>query len=267
MAILATGAIGAICAVMLTVASKLMFVPTAEDEADLRLILPGANCGTCGYPGCDGYAAALVGGDVKTNLCIPGGDAVARNIAELLGVEFEDVIEQVAVCHCGGSFEVAERQHVYEGIPTCAATKLLYGGAISCNYGCLGYGDCAEICPNGAICIEDGVARINPRRCKGCGMCKRTCPNGIISTVADTVRVIVKCSSCDKGAEVRKKCSVGCIACKRCEKECPDGAITIVENLATIDYDKCSDCGRCAEVCPTKCIKVSDFSGAFRTIT
>ncbi|MDR0905354.1 MAG: RnfABCDGE type electron transport complex subunit B [Oscillospiraceae bacterium] len=263
-AILAVAAIGAICAVMLTVASKVMYVHTDEREADLRDCLPGANCGSCGYAGCDGYAAALVGGDAKTNLCVPGGDDVSRQISDILGVPFEDVIEQVAICHCGGSYDVSEKKLEYQGIMTCAAAKTLYGGESACAYGCLGYGDCAVVCPNNAVCIEDGVARINPRRCIGCGACARVCPNKIISTVPDTVRVIIKCSSCDKGADVRKKCEVGCIGCRKCEKECPESAITVTNNLAVIDYDKCSGCGHCAEVCTTKCIKAADFSGVFR---
>ena len=263
LAILATASIGAICAIMLTVASKIMSVPTDETETDIRAILPGANCGACGYAGCDGYASALAGdGDVKTNLCIPGSDDVSLQISEILGVEFEDVAERVAICHCGGSYDLSLPLHEYKGITSCAATKLLFSGDRTCNYACLGYGDCAKICPHGAICIQDGVARINPDRCKGCGMCVRACPNGIISTVALSSQVIIKCSSCDRGAEVRKKCGAGCIACKRCEKVCPTGALTVVNNLAVIDYDKCTGCSLCATVCTQKCITAVDFSSS-----
>ena len=169
-AILAVTVIGIICAVMLSVASKVMAVKTDERTAELREALPGANCGACGYPGCDGYAAALAEGDVKTNLCIPGADAVGMKLSAILGVEFEDVEEKVAVVHCRGDCDATRDRVDYEGAETCAAAKLL-GGKGSCSYGCIGFGDCARACPNDAVCVEKGVARIDTRKCTGCGLC------------------------------------------------------------------------------------------------
>jgi len=266
LAILSMGAVAAICGVILSVASKIMHVEVDETEAALRAHLPGANCGACGFAGCDGYAVALAKGEVATNLCTVGGDAVAREIAETLGTAPEDVAELVAINHCGGSASVAEKLHEYQGFMMCSGARMYFGGDSTCAYACLGYGDCALVCPNDAICIRDGVARINPRRCIGCGLCAKACPNHIISMVSDTVRVIVKCSSCDKAADVRQKCKAGCIACGKCEKECPQGAIKVENNLAIIDYDKCTGCGYCAEVCVVKCIKAADFTGAIRSI-
>jgi RnfABCDGE-type electron transport complex B subunit len=263
LSIAAVSAIGLICAVMLTVASKVMAVEEDERASLIRDVLPGANCGACGFAGCDGYAEALAGGDTKPNLCVPGSDAVSKQISDILGVEYAEVVERVAVCQCGGSEGIGSQKMEYSGIKTCAAAKTLYGGANACRYGCIGYGDCANVCPNGAICIEGGIARINTRLCTGCGLCARTCPNGIITTLADSVTTVVTCRSREKGAVVRQKCSNGCIACQRCVRECTAEAISVVDNLAVIDYEKCSGCGHCAEVCTTKCIKVANFKGMF----
>ena len=254
--------IGIICAVMLAVASKIMHVAVDERVERIREALPDANCGACGFAGCDGYAEALVSGEgTATNLCVPGSEAVSRAISDVLGVEFVDVIEHVAVVKCGGVIGISAQNADYEGIDTCLAAKQLYGGQRSCRYGCLGHGDCAAICPNNAICIENGIAHVDTRRCIGCGMCVKACPKGIIAVVPDSVETVVWCSSYEKGADTRIACSAGCIGCKRCEKECHSQAITVENNLAVIDYDKCTHCGRCAEVCVTHCIKVADFRG------
>lgn len=262
LSILTVTVIGIICAVILAFASKVMAVKTDERLPEIRAILPGVNCGACGYPGCDGYAAALLTGSVKTNLCIPGGDTVSKNISDKLGLAFEDVVEKVAVVHCGGDCSATKDKMDYQGIKTCSAAKLLYGGKGLCSFGCLGFGDCVNVCPNSALYMDNGIARVNSRLCTGCGMCVVTCPKGIISVIPDVARVAVACSNTDKGAVVRQLCSRGCIACKRCEKECPENAIVVENNLAVIDYEKCTGCGRCAEVCPVKCILYADYSGA-----
>lgn len=254
LSILAVGVVGAICAIMLTVASKFMAVEVDERAVAIREALPGANCGACGYAGCDGYAAALVECGVKTNLCTPGGDATSRTISGLLGTAFEDVVEQVAVVHCGGCHGVAVKKMEYEGIKRCAAVKMHYGGEGACTFGCLGYGDCVSVCPNDAIKMVDGVANIDARYCTGCGLCTRACPNSIIALHDDTIKVIVACVSHDRGADVRRKCSNGCIGCQKCVRECPEKAISMSENLAVIDYDICTSCGHCVEVCVTKSI-------------
>lgn len=264
-AILSVTVIGIICAVMLAVASKIMEVKEDERFPAVRDCLPGANCGACGYAGCDGYARALIEDEgVRTNLCVPGGDAVSRCLSEVLGVEFLDVIEQVAVIKCKGDCSVTSEKMDYEGIESCAAAKLLFGGTGKCSFGCMGLGDCAKICPQSAICIENGIAHVNTRLCTGCGMCVSACPNKLISVMADVEKVLVTCSNTDKGALTRAVCTHGCIGCRKCEKECPTGAVTVVDNLARIDYDKCRDCGHCVEVCVTGCIMNGDFSGIHR---
>ena len=264
-AIILVSAIGLICAVMLAVASKVMAVKEDERFPAVRECLPGANCGACGFAGCDGYAHALVDdGSTKTNLCVPGADAVSRKLSEVLGVSFEDVVEQVAVIKCKGDCNFTADKMDYYGMSSCAAAKLLYGGMGKCTYGCIGLGDCAHACPNGAICLENGIAHVDTRKCSGCGICTRTCPNKLISLMSDVEKVLVTCSNTEKGAITRQKCSHGCIGCKKCAKECPVEAITVDNFLASIDYDKCINCGHCAEVCPTGCIMHEDFGGIHR---
>ena len=257
-------AIGLLCAIMLVLASKFFAVNEDETVKQIRECLPGANCGACGYAGCDGYAKALAEDKertLKANLCIPGGDAAAKSIAEILGVEFEDVVEQVAVIRCHGDCEHTAHRMDYVGIRSCEAAKTMYGGNGKCIFGCIGLGDCIKVCPEGAICIENGMAHIDTRKCIGCGLCARTCPRGIISLMADVERVMVTCSNKDKGAVARQKCSNACIGCKKCEKVCPYGAIKVIDNLAQIDYSLCKRCGLCVESCPVGCVIMSDFYG------
>lgn len=259
--IIAVTVIGLACAVMLSVASVVMEVKVDERITKVRECLPGANCGACGYTGCDGYAAALVEDGAKTNLCIPGADATAKAVADVLGVEAEDVVEQVAFVACRGNCGNTHRKYEYQGIETCAAAKILYGGDGSCIYGCLGHGDCTAVCPNNAIKVIDEIAVIDHSLCSGCGMCAKTCPNGVIRMITDVSRVYVGCQNTEKGAVARKHCTAACIACKKCEKECPVGAIKVENNLAVIDYSLCTHCGHCAEVCTTQCIAVADLTG------
>ena len=252
--------IALLCAILLTVASVYFAVKEDETALAIRDCLPGANCGACGYSGCDGYAKALADkATAETNLCVPGGDNTAKEIATILGVDAVDVVEKVAFVACNGTCDVVEKKYEYQGHKTCHTANMAYSGDRVCNFACLGYGDCASVCPRDAITIKNGVARVNPRKCIGCGICVRKCPNGIIHLVNDTSRVVVECSNHDKGAVTRKACSNGCIGCMKCEKTCPRGAIKVKDNLATIDYSLCTGCGECAAVCPVHCIHEGSF--------
>ncbi len=255
LALAVVAGLGLIAAVLLTVASHFLRVKEDERVKMLRARLPGVNCGACGYSGCDEYAKALAEGGVKTNLCIPGADAVAAELAEILGLEAEDVVEHMAVVHCNGTCEATSKKAVYSGVQSCKGAAMLYGGPDACAYGCLGFGDCAAVCPVNAICMEQGIARIDRKTCIGCGLCAKTCPKGIISLIPDIENTAVLCSNRDKGALARKVCTNACIACKKCEKNCPTGAIKVEDNLAQIDYDLCTGCGICIEGCPTHCLK------------
>ena len=256
-AIISVAVIGAACAFVLSLASKFMAVKVDERAAKLLECLPGSNCGACGYPGCAGYAEALnTEPDIKMNLCAPGGAETLKKISAILGGDADADMEmdvRAAVVHCRGSLSVQQKKMEYKGIKTCAAASRIFGGERGCAFGCLGYGDCQAVCPSGAVCIEDGLANIN-QNCTACGLCVKACPNKLISIENKTLSSVVLCKNLEKGAAVRKKCSMGCIACGKCVRECQYGAITIVDNLAKIDYDKCMDCGHCAETCVTKCI-------------
>lgn len=241
---------------LLTVCSHFFAVQEDPKKQQIRDCLPGINCGACGYNGCDGYAAALVEGGVQPNLCIPGAQTTANAIGDILGIEvvepFKDVVAFVA---CNGQCDAVSKTAEYDGIQTCFAASMIYGGTNSCRYGCLGHGDCAAVCPADAICLADGIARVDTSRCLGCGICVKTCPKHIISMVSQYAETVVMCSNTQKGADARKACKNACIGCKKCEKTCPNGAITVQNNLAVIDYDKCTNCGACVKECPTGCLK------------
>ena len=246
--------IGVVCALVLCIASKFMYVKTDERIASLEEILPAVNCGACGYPGCSGYASALLSGSVKTDLCTPGGNDVLRKISAVLGIDAGSMEKKTAVVNCNGDSGAQKKKMEYRGIQSCEAAKSHYGGENSCAFGCLGYGDCKKVCPVSAICMKENLARVINENCTGCGLCVKACPVNIISIEKTNVPVIIACRNIEKGAVTRKKCSNGCIACSKCVKECPDGAISMKENLAWIDYEKCSGCQKCVNVCVTKCI-------------
>ena len=258
--LLVLAAIGALCAALLVVAAKYFSVEENKTEAALRDCLPGANCGACGFSGCDGYAKALAeGATEKTTLCIPGGDKTAAELAGILGKEAEDVVELAAYVGCGGTCDASGRKYDYRGKPSCIAASAAFNGDRFCTYACLGYGDCMQVCPRNAISIVGGIAKIDASKCIGCGLCAKTCPKHIIHLVKDTTRVVVKCSNPSKGADVRRICKSGCIGCGKCVKVCPTGAMTLKDNLATIDYSKCTSCGLCAESCPSHCLEEGSF--------
>ena len=254
-AFLIVAGVSLVLGVLLALVSHFFHVPEDPTKAQIRACLPGVNCGACGYTGCDDYAAALAAGGVKPNLCIPGAQDTADAIGAILGVEaeaFEDVVAFVACNgHCGATRDKAS----YQGVPSCQAAAMVYGGPGSCSYGCMGLGDCAAVCPADAICTIDGIAHVDTSRCLGCGLCAKTCPKGVIRMVPQHTEIAVQCNNKDKGADARKACQNACIGCKKCEKACQSGAITVTDNLASIDYAKCTNCGACAEGCPTGCLK------------
>lgn len=256
LAIAIVAIIGLIAGLGLSTASAALEVPADETVENLRAALPGANCGACGFSGCDGYAAALAAGEAEPNRCAPGGPSTAAALAELLGVDAGEMEQKAAMVRCGGSCGHVQIKYEYQGRPSCAAAAAHFAGPISCPYGCLGFGDCADACEYGAIEVKDGLARVNSLRCTACGRCVKTCPKGLISLLPVSLDAVVRCSNKDKGGQTRKDCTVGCIGCMKCTKVCPTGAITVQENLARIDPDTCIGCGACAETCPVQCIQM-----------
>lgn len=248
-------AIGLVCAAILTIASKVFFVPVDETFAKLRAELPGANCGACGFNGCDDYANALAEDhSLSCSLCPVGGADCAAKLAEVLGVEAGSADKQVAVVRCNGTSGAVKSLMEYAGVKTCTAAKQFYGGINACSYGCIGFGDCVAKCDFNAIQICDGVAVVNRDECVACGACAKVCPNHVIALQSAKNMVVVQCSSHDKGAVARKACDNACIGCMKCAKTCKFEAITVENNLATIDPEKCKNCGLCAKECPTGAI-------------
>jgi len=249
-AVLTVGAIGLAAGIILVLAGKFFSVPTDEKLASLREVLPGANCGGCGYSGCDGYAAAVKDG-APCNLCSPGGEEVMQKLSALMGVEAVAAEKKTAVVRCRGTSSVSEKRFTYDGIRTCRAASLLSGGDSGCRFGCLGYGDCVASCDRNALRVIDGVARVDNALCGACGQCASACPRSLIEIIP-MGGAVSYCRNTDKGAETRKACKVGCIGCMKCEKICPNGAVKVVNFCATVDAEKCNACGLCVEACPLK---------------
>lgn len=246
--------LGTFFAVVLAMAHKKFHVEEDPSVLAVEEALLGLNCGACGFASCHVFAVSAVKGQAPVNSCLPGGEEVASKIADVLGVEKKAAEKRVAVVHCGAKDEVRAKKAKYRGVNTCAGANLVFGGEIACLYGCLGYGDCKEACPFGAIQMVDGLPRVDGDKCTGCGLCVAACPRGIISLEKfDEGMLIVACNSQDPGRLVRKVCPVGCIACGICEK-LSGGVFSVKDNLAGIDYkrkDEVVNGNELIEKCPT----------------
>ena len=250
------GIMGGVFGVLLAIASIVFKVQQDERIGLIRAALPGANCGGCGYPGCDGYASGVVNDGVPVNKCSVGGSPVAQKIAEIMGVEAGASVPLRAFLRCKGDKDCAPRKLVYDGISDCRSAVTIPGGSPqACPFGCVGLGTCASVCNFGAIKLVNGLPEIDITKCTGCGACVRNCPKAVLELLPQAAAVIVACNSHWRGPAVRSVCSAGCIGCGVCSKICPVQAINMENNLAVIDQTKCIKCGKCAEKCPAKCIK------------
>ena len=267
-AVAVLGAIGLIAALVLYVCSKKFAVKEDPRIGQVAELLPGANCGGCGYPGCGGFADALVkaadGGSLDGMLCPVGGADVMGKVADLLGMAVANSEPKVAVVRCNGSCEHRPKIAEYSGLRTCSAMHACGTGETACGYGCLGCGDCVEACSFGGITInpETGLPEVNEDLCTSCGACVKACPRNIIELRKKgpkNRRVYVGCVNKDKGAVSMKACKVSCIGCGKCAKECPFDAIKVEGNVAYIDADKCRLCRKCEKVCPTHAIVAVNF--------
>ena len=250
------GILGVIFGGVLSFASKKVHVEVDERIEKVRECLGGANCGACGYPGCDGFAAAVVAGKAPINGCAPAGEKGVKGIAAIMGMEAEAGEKMVARVLCQGENGIAKERYAYDGYQSCATAAGLAGGPKDCRFACLGLGDCMDKCAFGAISMKDGIAHIDENKCTACGACVKTCPRAVIKLLPLSSNVIVRCRNSDVARVARAVCMDACIGCGRCKKECQYEAITVEGGFARINPDKCTRCGACAAVCPCKCITI-----------
>lgn len=258
--VLMLSALGVISAVVLYFVAQKFKVYEDPRIDEVEAVLPGANCGGCGYPGCRGFAEAFVKAeDISTLFCPVGGNDTMGNAAKILGKEAAAVDPMVAVVRCAGTPEHRAKTNAYDGAKSCRIATSLYSGDTGCQFGCLGLGDCVDVCNFDAIYIDEvtGLPVVDQDKCTACGACVKACPKFIIELRKKGPkgkRIFVSCVNKDKGGVAKKSCSVACIGCGKCVKTCPHDAITLENNLAYIDFNKCKLCRKCVEVCPTNAI-------------
>lgn len=267
-AVIVLGCIALVSAVILYVCSKKFAVYEDPRIGQVTEVLPGANCGGCGFAGCSGMASALVkgadAGSLDGLLCPVGGAEVMSKVADLLGMAVANTEPKVAVVRCNGTCELRPKIAEYNGLRTCTAMNSCGAGETACGFGCLGCGDCVAACSFGAITMneETGLPEVDDDKCTSCGACVKACPRHIIELRKKGMknrRVYVRCMNKDKGAVAMKACKAACIGCGKCEKECKFEAITITDNLSYIDPNKCRMCRKCVEACPTHAIVAINF--------
>lgn len=259
--VLSLGSMGIIFGLGLGYAGIKFKVEQDERVSQIRDVLPGANCGGCGLPGCDAFAEAVVAGTARVSGCPVGGASVAEKVGAVMGIKPGASVRKTAFMKCNGGCSNSSYRYDYNGLQDCTAVmQLAGGGAKNCSYGCLGSGSCVKACRFGAISIVDGIASIDSEKCVACGLCVSACPKALIDVVPYQSEVRIACHSNDNGKVVRSSCTVGCIGCKLCEKACPANAIKVDNLLAKIDYDACTNCQACALKCPTGAILVKGKS-------
>ncbi len=262
------GGIAFVAAIVLFACSKKFAVFEDPRIGQVNRLLPGANCGGCGFAGCNAMAEALVKesdkGSIEGLFCPVGGAEVMSQVANLLGMSVAKGEPQIAVIRCNGNCKNRPQTSQYVGLRTCAAMNVCGAGETACGYGCLGCGDCENVCQFDAIHInaETGLPEVDDTKCVACGACIKTCPRQIIELRKKgpkNRRVFVSCVNHDKGAIALKACQSACIGCGKCAKACKFEAITVEDNLSYIDFTKCRLCKNCVAVCPTKAIQAINF--------
>lgn len=232
---------------------KIFSVPANEKAEKIREVLPGANCGGCGYPGCDGFAAACAAGEAPADGCTAGGAAVAKKVAAVLGTVI-DAENKVVVLACRGCYDNAAQRGFYNGFKNCTAAQQAVNGTKMCSYGCIGFGDCVDACSFGALSLEkDGLPHIDYAKCTGCGVCVNTCPRHLLFKVPVSCKgAVARCSNRSENKQsILKNCTGGCIKCGKCERNCEQHAIKVTNGIPVVDYTLCNSCGKCIEGCPT----------------
>ena len=261
--VLITAAVALVIALILGIAlgffREFFAVPRNLLADNIREALPGANCGACGFPGCDNYAAAVAAGNAGSSECTVGGPSVAAKIAEITGVSGGAVTQIISVLACQGSKIHAGLKGKYTGIETCRGAKLSTGGTKLCSWGCLGYGDCVNVCKFDALSMGDnGLPIVNYAKCAGCKLCIAECPQALFKAVPkDQKGAMTLCSNKNPVRQmVAKTCKIACIKCGLCVKNCPQNCISLDTHIPVVDFSKCDSCGVCVEKCPTKVLKI-----------
>ena len=237
-------------------ASKKFYVYEDPRIDEIEALLPAANCGGCGLAGCRAFAEQAVKAESLDVIC-PVADAEAMSaVAKVLGIEASGADKKVATLMCNGTYENSKSVLEYAGIEDCWAAVLVTDSSKTCAFSCLGLASCVRACGFDAMKIENGIVVIDEEKCTGCGLCVPACPKTLLHMRPQSSEVVVSCFNTDKGADARKACKVACIGCMKCEKTCQHNAIHVTNFLAAIDYDKCTNCYDCVEVCPTDSIQI-----------
>lgn len=258
-------ALGIVAAFILYVVSRKFYVKEDPRLEKIMDALPNTNCGGCGYPGCSGFANALIGADdLAPYHCPVGGNEVMQEVAEILGMEVKERDPFVAVVRCSGSFDVRKQTNIYDGAANCTVASSLYSGDKGCAYGCVGLGECVDACDFDAMYMDPntGLPVVIEDKCTACNACVTACPKEIIQLWPKgrkDLRIYVACINEEKGGTARKECSVACTGCSKCVDECSFDAITIENNLAEVDYEKCKLCGKCIVACDVRSIQGDNF--------
>ncbi|MCK5735564.1 MAG: RnfABCDGE type electron transport complex subunit B [Spirochaetaceae bacterium] len=258
-AFLSTTVFAALLGLGLAIASRKLKVEKDEKVESLNNLLPGLNCGACGYAGCEAYAEALASeSDSDISRCGPGGDDTKTNLGKLLGLESDDsAVRMVARLACLGTDQVAIKEFQYLGYPDCESAHMHFDGDKGCKYGCLGLGSCVKSCPVDAIeYTGDGLVRVDPVKCIGCEICVAVCPTGVMKMIPADADWFVACNSKDKAKITKGLCTAGCIGCRICERKFPEAGYVVTDNLSVLGYNKERGEGRgvAATACPPKCI-------------
>ncbi len=263
--ILSLAVLGITAAVILYFVAQKFKVDEDPRIDETEAMLPGANCGGCGFPGCRGLAEAMVKADDISDLNCPVSDAEGMmKIGAYLGHEVKAQDPKVAVVRCNGTCDNRPRTNQYDGASSCSIASNLYAGDTGCSYGCFGHGDCVDACDFGAMFMDPqtGLPVVLSDACVACGACVTACPKDLIELRKKGPkdrRIFVSCRNEDKGGVAKKACSTACIGCSKCVKVCPFDAITLENNLAYIDYEKCKLCRKCVAECPTGAIQEVNF--------
>lgn len=255
-AFLVISILGLVLGFGLAVAEKRLAVTKDEKLIAVEESMPGANCGGCGFAGCNAYAEALYKGEAELGLCSPGGQALADKIAEILGLAATTMEKKVAYVHCRGNSEVTKADFAYKGMDDCNAAYLLQGGMNSCKEGCLHLGSCMKVCPSDAIYRDEkNMITVDPEKCIGCGKCTKVCPSQVIKLIPANADYVVACNNHEAGAKVRKACQVGCIGCKICQAKFPASGCRVENFLSVVDYSQeHTTIAEASAACPQKCI-------------